>query len=237
MNHLLVSVIIPVHNCDRYLAEAIDSVLAQTYRPLEIIVVDDGSTDDSAAVAKGYTLLYEYQPKSGAGAARNRGAVLAQGEFLAFLDADDRWEPDKLHQQMAAFSREPDLDAVFGYVQQFHSPELPEADKARIYCPPQPMAGYSPSAMLLKRKTFFRVGLFETHLQIGEFVSWYARAIEMKIRTALLPDLVAWRRLHQSNTSLRRSQSKPDFARLLKASIDRRRALAIETNHGMDSAG
>jgi glycosyltransferase involved in cell wall biosynthesis len=226
----LISIIIPVHNGDRYLAEAIDCVLAQTYPALEIIVVDDGSTDQSAAIAQGYerAVRYAYQSQTGAGAARNRGVELATGDYLAFLDADDRWVADKLARQMDAFEHEPVLDAVFGQVQQFHSPDLPPEVKAQIYCPPQLMAGYLPSAMLVRRESFLRVGWFETHLQVGEFVSWYARATELGVRTQLLPELVAYRRLHQTNTSLQRRHTQTDFARLLKASIDRRRQAAKE---------
>lgn len=228
-NYPLISVIIPVYNCDRYLSNAIDSVLAQTYPPSEIIVVDDGSIDCSAAVAQQYqtSVRYEYQTHGGIGAARNRGIELAQGSFLAFLDADDLWAKDKLQHQIAAFHQEPDLEAVFGMAQQFHSPDLTQLEKDQIVCPTQLMAGYIPSAMLLKRETFLRVGLFETHLQIGEFVSWYARATDRRIQTKLLNQLVVWRRLHRSNTSLLRRHSKTDFARLLKASIDRRR---LQTN-------
>src|SRR5436305_1029668 len=92
-NQPMISVIIPVYNGERYLGEAIESVLAQSYHWLEIILVDDGSTDGSATVAKQFSPAVQVvrQPNLGAGAARNRGIALAQGEFLAFLDADDLW--------------------------------------------------------------------------------------------------------------------------------------------------
>lgn len=223
------SVIIPVHNGDRYLTEAVDSVLAQTYRVSEIIVVDDGSTDSSPSIAQKYrdSVHYEYQPQQGAGAARNRGVELARGNFLAFLDADDLWTTDKLTQQVKAFEHEAELDAVFGQVRQFHSPDLPPKAKDKIYCPPQLMASDLPSAMLVKWESFLRVGLFETHLQIGEFVSCYARVTGGGLQTKLVPELVALRRLHQRHTSLQRHQAKTDFARLLKASIDRRRSQSV----------
>lgn len=225
-----ISVIIPVYNCDRYLAEAIDSVLAQTYPASEIIVIDDGSIDDSPAVAQSYgaRVRYQYQPQQGAGAARNHGVELATGDLLAFLDADDLWTPDKLALQVKALTLEPSLEAVFGQVQQFHCPHLSQEAKDQIYCPSQMMAGYSPSAMLIRRASFLRVGWFETHLQIGEFVSWYTRASELGIQTQLLPDLIAFRRLHQTNISRQRRQARTDFARLLKASIDRRKLSARE---------
>ena len=89
----LVSVIIPVYNYDRYLAEAVESVLSQTYQHLEVIIVDDGSTDQSGEVARSFAgsgVRYCPQVHAGIGPARNKGVELAQGEFLAFLDADDR---------------------------------------------------------------------------------------------------------------------------------------------------
>src|SRR5437763_1684360 len=139
----IISAIIPVCNCERYLAEAIESVVGQHYRPIEIILVDDGSTDRSAEVAKQFStsIRYHYQAHGGAGAARNAGVDLAIGEFLAFLDADDLWVKNKLTLQMAAFDADDSLDIVFGHVQQFISPELPNDAKRRIKCPPDPMPG------------------------------------------------------------------------------------------------
>jgi glycosyltransferase involved in cell wall biosynthesis len=225
-NSPLVSVIIPVYNCDRYLAEAIESVLKQTYQPLEVIVIDDGSTDNSAEVARnfGSSVLYHYQTQSGAATARNFGIELAQGSFLAFLDADDFWIEDKLTRQMTVFDNEPDLDIVFGHVQNFHSPELDKAVKHKIYCPPELMPGYHPGTMLVKREAFERVGCFETHLKMGEFISWYSRATDLGVQVKMLPELLMWRRLHETNQGIRNRESRIDYVRLVKASLDRRRA-------------
>lgn len=105
----LVSVIIPVHNCERYLAEAIRSALAQSYGALEIIIVDDGSTDASGTVAKQFEgdVQYYYQERLGAAAARNQGINLAKGEYFSFLDSDDIWVPEKLKIQMEVLERSP----------------------------------------------------------------------------------------------------------------------------------
>lgn len=121
MKQPLISCIVPVYNGELYLREAIDSILAQTYRPLEIIVVDDGSTDATPDVVAGYgdRLRYIRQPNAGPGAARNHGLNLAQGEFIAFLDADDLWHPDKLARQMTRFLNRPDLDLCITYAQHF----------------------------------------------------------------------------------------------------------------------
>ncbi|MDZ8188160.1 MAG: glycosyltransferase family A protein [Nostoc sp. ChiSLP02] len=225
-NNPLVSVIIPVYNCNQYLAQAIESVLSQTYQPIEIIVVDDGSTDNSAEVAKHYAPLIRYcfQSNAGSGAARNRGIELAQGEFFAFLDADDLWVKDKLMHQMAAFNNNSELHIVFGQVKQFHSPELDEAFKAKIHCPAELMPGTIPSALLMKREAFFHVGRFEVNWQVVEFASWYMRANELNMNMLILPELVTLRRLHTTNKGVsQQRQEITEYAHILKASLDRRR--------------
>src|SRR4051794_39471252 len=123
-----VSCIVPVFNGERYLREALDSILAQSHSALDVLVVDDGSTDDSAPLAKSYgdRLRYFFQPNAGPAAARNVGLAAARGEFVAFLDADDRWHPHKLTLQLARFGARPELDYCVTHVQNFWVPELKE---------------------------------------------------------------------------------------------------------------
>ena len=99
---------IPCYNASRFLRETLDSALAQTHLPLEILVVDDGSTDDSAEIARSYgpPVRVISQPNQGESVARNRGIDEAQGEWIAFLDADDLWAPEKLERQLAAVDSE-----------------------------------------------------------------------------------------------------------------------------------
>ena len=225
-NSAAVSVVIPVYNAERYLAEAIDSALAQTFPPAEILVLDDGSTDGSAAVAGRYAASAKYYAleHGGQGAARNRGAEIARGEFIAFLDADDLWAGNKLALQMAAFERDPGLDMVFGFARQFYSPELREQDPEKIKRLEKPMPGYVPGTLLIKRESFFRTGPFATTWHVGEFVDWYLRATDLGLRQALIPDVVLKRRVHTTNLGVRERESQTDYVRILKASIDRRRA-------------
>ena len=220
----LVSVIIPVYNGERYLAEAVESVLAQTYAPIETIVVDDGSTDGTAGVAKHFApVQYVWQANGGVSAARNRGVELAQGDFLSFLDADDLWVADKLARQMEAFNTDPQLDMVFGHVRQFYSPELDQHARSRIRCPSEPTRGPLPSSMLIKRVAFFRIGWFETRWRGREWPAWYVRAVDLGLSSLMLPEVVALRRLHASNKGLE-PRANADFVHILKASLDRRRA-------------
>ena len=229
----VVSVIIPVYNCERYLGEAIESVLAQTCRPLEIIVVDDGSTDRTADVAKSFTPTARYvsQANAGAPAARNRGAELAQGDFLSYLDADDLWVEDKLERQMACLDADPELDMVCGYVEQFISLDVDEEYAARIRCPDEAMRGPGPLTMLIRKDALRRVGPFETKWRIGESISWYARAMDLGLKVLMLPDVLVWRRLHHDNISVHRRDKRGDYLHIVKEALDRRRK-GSDTGHG-----
>ena len=224
-NKPLVSVIIPAYNCERYLAQAVKSVLAQTYRPIEIIVVDDGSTDGSADIAKRFELAvrYYFQPHSGIGAARNHGIHLAQGNYFAFLDADDLWVKDKLARQMKAFKDDPELDMVFGYAKQFYSPDMATSLKANLYYTQEVMPAYTASSLLIKRAAFLRVGFFSTNWRVGEFINWYLKAMELHLTGLMLPVVMMKRRLQGNNISIRHRDTETDYLRILKASLDRRR--------------
>ena len=221
-----VSVLMPAFNAERYLPEAIESALAQTQAPFELIVVDDGSGDGTADAARAFgdSVRYESQENQGIGSARNRCVDLARGDYLAFLDADDRWEPDKVERQLDAMRSAWRPEIVFGHVRQFVSPELPAQHRARIACPPESQPGYLPSAMLASRAAFERVGPFATRLHVGEFVDWMARARDLGLREFMLDATVLWRRLHDTNQSVRHRDRMSDFAHVLKASLDRRRA-------------
>src|ERR1041385_3812831 len=173
----LVSVIIPVYNYERYLAEAIESVLSQTYQNLEIIVVDDGSTDHSGEVAQSFAsrgVRYCQQVHAGIGPARNKGVELARGDFLAFLDADDRWPEEKIERQLSAFENDPALEMVFGQALQLQNGPAWEAGvKDKNLNVAGMVPGMVPGTMLIKRDAFLRVGEFRDGLKVGEFIDWY----------------------------------------------------------------
>jgi len=220
----LVSVVIPVYNHGRYLGEAIESVLAQSYCPSEIIVVDDGSADDTAAVARRFEphARYVCQQHSGAAAARNHGVELARGEHLSFLDADDLWVADKLARQMAAFAHTPGLDTVSGHIRHFYSPELDEAARRQLHVAAEVMPGPGPNTMLITKEAFERVGPFATTWQVAESIDWLNRAVEKGLAQEMLTEVVVMRRIHAGHLSARR-RSQVDYARVLKAALDRRR--------------
>ncbi len=229
----MVSVIIPVYNGELYLAEAIESVLAQTAPALEILVVDDGSTDGSAAVARRFLprILLKSQPNAGAGAAKNSGVRAACGELLAFLDADDIWLPHKLETQRAALRSDGSAEAVCGRVEQFVSPELDAAQMQGVHCAAAPLPGPLTSALLIRREAFLRAGWFTEDSRTNDFAEWWLRATEQGLRVRMVSEVLLRRRLHRGNMGRIDPDSKPGLLRLVKASLDRRRA--SETGGGL----
>lgn len=134
------------------------------------------------------------------------------------------WTSRKLIRQLAAFEQDPDLDAVFGYVQQFVSPELSDEVKTRLKCPPDPTPGPVPGTMLIKRWSFFQVGLLNPAQVLGDFIDWHSRATDAGLKMLMLNDVLMRRRLHTTNLTLREKTSQTDYVKMLKLVLDRRRA-------------
>jgi glycosyltransferase involved in cell wall biosynthesis len=224
----LISCIVPVYNGERYLGEALDSILGQTYRPLELVVVDDGSEDGTRdAVARyGGKVEYHWQPNSGAAMARNLGLSVARGEFIAFLDADDLWHREKLTRQMARFQARPELELSITHAQNFWTPELRgEAEQFREHRRGQAVPGYSTVTLLARRRVFETVGLFTVSLRMTESVEWFMRAAEHGAVLELLADVLVYRRMHLANSTRRRvALSREEYLKIMKASLDRRRS-------------
>ena len=231
-----ISVMIPVYNGEAYLGEAVESVLAQSYRPIEIVVIDDGSDDDTRAVARrfGDAVRYDRQPRRGNGAARNRAVALATGELFMFLDADDRLVPGAIERLAGVLKRDPSLQAVYGHVREFVSPDVDAGTRARLRPPIDRIAGCLPTNMLMRRDAFLRVGEFATDLRVGVTVDWSARAQELGMATILLDDVLFERRLHAGNNGLREREHRSHYLHVVKAALDRRRALRADVRADAD---
>jgi glycosyltransferase involved in cell wall biosynthesis len=216
----LVSVILPVFNASRFVGEAVTSVQEQTLSDLELIVVDDESTDGSAEVVRGMQtdprIRCFFQSHGGAAAARNHAIQLARGTFLAFLDADDLWAKQKLEIQLAAMKDNSRLDMVFGHYVEFHRTLPVQQD--------QGIPGYSSGTMLIRRESFLKVGLFATEWRVGEYIDWYMRAQEASLKQLMLPQVLLFRRVHLENMGLRQRDARVDYARIISTAIQRRRS-------------
>ncbi len=209
-----VSVVIPAYNAATFLGEAIESVFAQDGPALEVIVVDDGSTDATGAVAASFAEVRVIaQANGGIAAARNTGLREASAPVVAFLDADDIWPAGRLAALHAALTGE--VDAVFGQAVQF--------GEGREETTPQPalLAG----TMLIRRESVARIGDFDEAVKMGEFVDWWARAEEAGVRWRQIPDVVLRRRIHATNTGIVQAANRVDYARVLRAALERRRGV------------
>lgn len=224
----LVSVVVPIYNGERYLRETLESILAQTYRHIEIIAVDDGSSDSSSMIAESFGPVVRLvrTAQQGHPAARNNGIRASRGEYLAFLDHDDLWAPDKLELQLKSMREDAARDLVFGHIQNFFSPDLDPDIRARLVVPLQPLPGLLQGAMLARRDSFFRVGLFYEGRGTGDFLEWYGRAMALQLKTEMLPQVLVRRRIHSSNYTRLHSHERQGYVRALKETLDRRRAAA-----------
>ncbi len=207
----LVSVVIPCYNDARFLPRALESVFAQTHRETEILLVNDGSTDDTPRIAAawGDRIRYFRRENRGAGAARNFGISEARGEFIAFLDADDIWYPPKLELQLALFARRPELGVVYtdchsidetGAVTGFYL-------KRRISRRQDPVEqlfirDYMPnSTIVCRRSCFDEIGLIDTSIRLGEDEDLKIRLADRFPVGRVARPLAAWRQ-HPGNKSL-----------------------------------
>jgi GT2 family glycosyltransferase len=207
-----ISVIIPTYNYDRFLREAIDSVLAQTWPALEVIVVDDGSTDDTPRILADYgdRIRVIRQENLGASAARNTGIAAARGEWVAFLDSDDLWRPRKLECDAARIAADPDLGIVHCGAEQFDNtgktlfvflgglegwvaPDLLSLDREVIAAPG--------SGLTVRKAAAEEVGGYDPRLEGSE--DWdFCYRIACRYRAGLVPEVLARYRLHGSGRHL-----------------------------------
>jgi glycosyltransferase involved in cell wall biosynthesis len=189
--------------------------------------VDDGSTDATRAALEPYVgrIRVVTQEPEGVAAALNRGVAASSGELLAFLDADDVWPPTSLACRLRRLTAPDRPEAVFGRITQFLSPELgPDAGRTFRF-DPAPLHAPMFQTMLIRRWAFDRVGPLATHYVIGANIDWVSRARAAGVRSAQVEDVVALRRLHESNLGVtERRRQNEDLVRVVRA--HRRRMLS-----------
>ncbi len=204
-----VDVIVPVHNGARFVRRAIGSALEQRFAgALTIWCIDDASTDDSievliaAAAADERIKVLRNDRNQGVAATRNRGVRETSAEFIAFLDQDDRWWPDKLERQLAAIEAEPALGYVVGLqqIELDEGQERPAWTRAEWF--ERLQLGYLPSTLLVRRTTFLELGYFdESMCHGGDDTDWFLRARRRGVPHRMLDVPVTTRHVHHSNVS------------------------------------
>jgi len=197
-----ISLIIPVYDAALYLRQAIDSALNQTCKPRQVIVVDDGSTDDSLEIAHSYgdAVTVVQQHHAGSASARNRGLEEAGEPLVTFLDADDRLAPDKLERQLRALSSRPDAMLCLCRVCDFWSPEIPPIARRTQKLVPKFRPG-QPSTWMVRREGFQRIGSFNASpdFRFGEGSELYTRIDCAGLEVVRINEVLVERRLHAAN--------------------------------------
>lgn len=202
-----VSVVIPTYNYGRFIAEAIRSVLEQSMPPGEIVVVDDGSTDDTESVVRafGERVKYIQQENAGVCAARNRGVAESTGDLIAFLDADDTWEATKLEKQVALFECESEIGLVHCGMQEFDN-ETGETVRLHLEGGEErvwenlllwegPVIVGPGGTIVVRRDAFNAVGGFDTRMKVGE--DWdFCYRVARKFKVGFVPEALVNYRIH-----------------------------------------
>ena len=221
-----VSMVIPLYNTERFVGAAIESALAQHLPPLELIVVDDGSSDGGPDVARSYgdAVTVLVQPHRGVAAARNCGIRHTRGDAIAFLDADDLAPPNRLAIQVAALRGDPRLEGVVGAAEEFVTAgpgdDRPAGQRAPRSHPPSRHFG----TLLVRRESFLRVGFVDEGSGEGEQLEWFARAAAVGLRLGSVPEVVMRRRLHDGNMGLRIDEKNHDYLRVVRDLVEARRS-------------
>lgn len=197
----IVSVIIPAFNAEHTLRETLESLRTQTTEVQDIIVVDDGSTDNTAALAQsfhGVTVIR--QSNAGAAVAVNAGLRLAKGDYIGLLDADDLWLPHSVAFHLQQLQAKPQLDVSLGWVSEFICPStLPE--DATSFRPRPDQAAWLAGASLIKKKVFERVGHYDPAAKGYGWIDWVDRARSAGIQFGMGGEIVLRRRLHTGSLS------------------------------------
>jgi glycosyltransferase involved in cell wall biosynthesis len=232
----LVSVIIPVKNGGRFLSQAIESVLAQDYEPIELLVVDGRSTDNTPEVARQYEsvryILQEGDP--GIAAARNLGIAESRGEFIAFISSDDYWDIEKLRLQVQRFVEEPELQYCITKVHFFLQPgsNIPRGFKPELLN--NDFVGPMPESLLARKSLFQEIGGFDTSLSLLEDTDWFVRANDLHISKSVVDKALVNKRVHDSNISTDSGNGRAitsEFTKVMRWSIDRKRKSAVSQNN------
>ena len=203
----LVTCVVAVHNSAAYLPEAIDSVLGQRGADLDVVVVDDASSDDSCRIAEAYGVpvrVVRTETQVGPPSARNLGIRASRGEFVAFLDGDDVWEPRKLSIQLARFTTLPGLQCSVTHIQNFwEDPSDRDAEALAAHPRMGAVPGYVSTTLCSRRSVWDDVGLLDEDRWFTDMAEWFLRAMGRGVEIEVLPDVLTRRRLHRENLTRR----------------------------------
>ena len=206
----LVSIVIPAYNAERYISETIQSVVKQSYLNWELIVIDDGSTDDTGEQVKAFLndprISYHFKRNEGVSVARNTGFGMSKGSFLAYLDADDIWKPDRLQKILEKFKEDPELGLVHTYVQEIDSQSnlMDRVHKGKEGFILESLLLWNgcnipaPSSILVKRAVVEQVGGFSPELSTAADQEFFFR-VAASFKVGMVKEILGLYRMHDHN--------------------------------------
>jgi len=220
------SVIIPVYNGEKYLREALESVLADPWESFELIVVDDGSSDGTAAVVRDFPgVRYHFQENQGVAVARNTGIGLARGRYIAFLDSDDIWLPGRFIESFRKMEEDPEVQYLLGEMIMFLEKGMERPPLIRPEWLGKPVTGAATGVMTARRDCFSRVGLFNPGYRKGEDTEWLHRANGMQVKKAHLARPVIRRRIHPGSLTFRATagSNRENVFKMIREGLERKK--------------
>lgn len=229
----LVSVIMPVYNGAKHLAESLASASAQTYPNFEIVVMDDGSTDESAVIAQTFPRVrYFHQENAGIAAARNRTVRLAEGDLLAFLDHDDLWAPNKIELQVAYLLTHPEVSLVLAHERLFFSDGFTSPIWLNHKLMQEDHLGLVPGTWLLRKEVFWAVGGLDPRFRISDDVDWFLRFRDAGFKYGVVEETLLFKRMHGENASFQVNLAVDEILSSFRESIHRRRESGTKNGGG-----
>jgi glycosyltransferase involved in cell wall biosynthesis len=220
----LVSVVMPAFEEEAFIAEALRSVLAQTYRPVELIVVDDGSGDRTAEIAAAHEARVLRRPHRGAAAACNAGLTLARGDYWTIFDADDVMAPERLSRQVAHLEQHPELGIVLGLTEAFVSPGEPRPPHYNLDWDDGPFPACT-GTVLARRAVLDLVGPFDETRELCYDLDWLARAKDAGVCAGQVDHVALRYRIHRANATSDARAVNLAMLKVLRESLHRRGAL------------
>ena len=219
-----VSVILPLYNGERFIRASSASVLGQTFSDFELLIIDDGSTDNSLAHVPDDPRIRVFRRRNrGVAATRNFGLERACGEFIAFIDQDDCWHPDKLQLQLQAFAHDPDLGYVLTMMQNRLQGDTQKPVWLKEEQVEKEQIGLLPSSLLARREVFSVIGDFDQSLTNASDLDWFIRADQAGIKRTILKTVLVVRGIHEANASHAKKLSKRETFMILKRQIEARK--------------
>jgi glycosyltransferase involved in cell wall biosynthesis len=214
-------VVIPAYNAAQTIGEAIESIFRQSLLPKRIVVVDDGSTDETGEIVRGYgdRLSVIRQDNAGVSAATNRGIAEVDTELLTCLDADDIWLPGKVELQLSRLDQDRSLDGTFGSLRLFrHGHEVEEGAPVR--------ANWGRTTMMVRTAAARRVGPLTDPAPggRGDMIDWISRGRDLGLRFEMLPDVLGLRRIMPGSMSFGHDQRDLGYLMAVKAALERKRS-------------